>query len=440
MVANRRLHALLSELMRRTGQGARLGLERVREALTMLDQPQQQLAIVHVAGTNGKGSTCAMVEAIARSAGLRTGMYSSPHLCRFNERIRLNATTIDDGTFADALELSLDAGLPRLSFFESMTVGALLAMRRAETDIAILETGLGGRLDATNICETPVCTAITNIGYDHTHMLGNDQASIAREKAGILKPGSPLVLGPLGDSAATAIAAIAAQRDAAPIWQVCGASRIDGAEQVRVEEQADASLVIESPTLRVTGVRPALVGPHQHQNAAVAVGIAGLLADRFAITAGHVREGLESAHWPGRLERLRAGNGVEVLCDCAHNLDAVEALCKYLGTPRPGKTLLLIGAMETKQWRKMAVRLQPFAARRYCCEPIGEIAGKRPVDSRCLADTIGGRPFSSPAAALAAALDDAAEDDLVLVTGSIFLVGAVRAQLLDLAQDEIVPL
>ncbi len=440
MVADRRLVSLLSELMRRTGRGARLGLERVREALSIAGEPQEQLVVVHVAGTNGKGSTCAMVDAIAASAGLRTGMYSSPHLCRFNERIRLNTEVIEDEPFADALELALSAPMPKLSFFETMTVTALVAMQRAETDVAILETGLGGRLDATNVCERPICTAITSIGFDHAHMLGNDLASIAREKAGILKRGAPLVLGPLGEDAASAIAEVARQRGATPIWQVSGGHSIEGAPELRIQQDDSSCLRIETPTWRIDGVRPALAGRHQQHNAAVAVGIAAHLSERFPICEQHVRSGLESTRWPGRLERLVVASGATVVCDCAHNLEAIEALCHFLGKPQPARTLLLFGAMETKNWQQMAHRLQPYAARRYCCEPIGEIAGKRPVPASALASAIEGQPFDSPSAALAAALGDATEHDVLLVTGSIFLVGAIRAELLDLKQDEIVPL
>ncbi|WP_267888146.1 bifunctional folylpolyglutamate synthase/dihydrofolate synthase, partial [Sorangium cellulosum] len=211
-----RLPALLAALGQRAPRGMVLGLDRVREALAALGDPHAGLAAVHVAGTNGKGSVCAMVESIAREAGLRAGLYTSPHLSRFAERIRIGGEMIGDAALEAALSAALERVPSPLTFFEALTVAAFVAFRDAGVDLAILEVGLGGRLDATNVIAAPLCTAITSIAFDHEALLGPTLADIAREKAGILKPGAPAVLGPLDPEADAAIESAAQAVGAGP--------------------------------------------------------------------------------------------------------------------------------------------------------------------------------------------------------------------------------
>src|SRR5580692_1218800 len=227
------LHALQA----RAPRGMVLGLDRVRVALAAVGDPHLDLCAVHVAGSNGKGSTSAMVESIAREAGLRAGLYTSPHLCRFAERIRVDGLPIEDGPF--------ERCPAALTFFESLTVAAFLAFREARLDVAVIEVGLGGRLDATNVLEAPLATAITSISLEHTAVLGDTLDAIAREKAGILKPGAPVVLGVLPEEADRAIVEVAARVGTGPI---------------------------ERP--RVPPCPPGLAGPHQARNAAVAAALA----------------------------------------------------------------------------------------------------------------------------------------------------------------------
>src|SRR4051794_2193757 len=203
------LRSRLEQIQARVPRGIVFGLERVNAALAELGDPHLDLACVHVAGTNGKGSTSAMVESIARAAGLRTGLYTSPHLCRFAERIRLDGEPIDDDAFAAALDRVLGGCRADLTVFESLTIAAFVAFHDAGVELAVIEVGLGGRLDATNAIRAPLCTAITSIGLDHTEYLGPTIADVAREKAGILKPGAPAVLGPMPEEAYRAIAAVA---------------------------------------------------------------------------------------------------------------------------------------------------------------------------------------------------------------------------------------
>ena len=217
-----RLAELLLTLQGRARRGMELGLGPTRAALADLGDPHAGLAAVHVAGSNGKGSTSAMVESIARAAGLSTGLYTSPHLCRFDERIRIDGEPIGPAALERALGRVLEQTRTELTFFESLTVAAFDAFREARVDLAILEVGLGGRLDATNVIAAPLCTAVTSIALEHTAVLGGTIDAIAREKAGISKPGSPVVLGPLPPEANRAIREIAAAVGAGPIWQVTG--------------------------------------------------------------------------------------------------------------------------------------------------------------------------------------------------------------------------
>src|SRR5580704_9905964 len=186
----------------------RLGLEPMREACARFGHPERAFESVHVAGTNGKGSVCAMVESIARAAGKRTGMFTSPHLCRFAERIQVAGEPLDDATLSATLERALD-GAPELSFFETATLAAFLAFREAGVDLAIVEVGIGGRLDATNVLPRPRAAAITRVALDHTDRLGTSLVEIGREKAGIAKAGLDLVLGPMPEDVRAAIDAVA---------------------------------------------------------------------------------------------------------------------------------------------------------------------------------------------------------------------------------------
>ena len=190
------LSRALHDLYARVPLGMRLGLDAMRAACTRAGNPELSFEVAHVAGTNGKGSTCAMVESMARAAGKKTGLYTSPHLCRFAERIRIDGEPISDETLADVLDRALDLG-PELSFFEAATLAAFLAFRDANVDVAVVEVGIGGRLDATNVVARPRVTAITRVALDHMDRLGDTLESIAREKAGIAKPGVAMVLGPM---------------------------------------------------------------------------------------------------------------------------------------------------------------------------------------------------------------------------------------------------
>ncbi len=287
-----------------------MGLGRVRTALERLGDPQKRFAAVQIAGTNGKGSTAAMTEAILRGAGLRTGLYTSPHLARFTERIRVAGREVDGERLAALDARVVATGVP-LTYFEIATVLGFLVFAEEAVDAAVLETGLGGRLDAVTAAE-PLCTAITSIGIDHTAYLGTTLAQIAREKAGILKPNVPCLLGRLPEEAHREIARRAAEVGA-PLRHL-------GADF--------------SPPPGPLG----LGGPHQRDNAAIATALARAVAARLGrpLDDATVAEALAGTSWPGRLERV----GTDLLLDCAHNAEGARALAAALAGDRgrsPGR-------------------------------------------------------------------------------------------------------
>jgi dihydrofolate synthase / folylpolyglutamate synthase len=314
--------------------GVEMGLDRVRRALARLGDPQRRYLTVQIAGTNGKGSTAAMAEAILRRAGLQTGLYTSPHLARFTERIRVSGREADGDRLA-ALDVGVQACGERLTYFEIATVLGFLTFAEAGVDVAVLETGLGGRLDAVTCCQ-PLATAITSIGIDHTDYLGATLADIAREKAGILKPGVPCFVGGVSPEAAAVIAGAAAAVGAPLRW--LGTDFSAPAEHV------------------------GLAGPHQADNAAVALALAGAVAARLdrKLDAPTVAAALGDVRWPGRLERLAD----DLWVDCAHNAQGARALAAALPGIAGGRPVtLLMSVARDKDTDGILDALAPIARR-----------------------------------------------------------------------------
>jgi dihydrofolate synthase/folylpolyglutamate synthase len=389
----RSLASTLESLYARIPLGMRLGLGPMREACARHGHPEQALIAVHVAGTNGKGSVCAMVEAAMRAHGMRTGLYTSPHLCRFAERIRIDGEPIDDDRLADALARILRRE-PSLSFFEVATLAAFLVFREADVDVAVVEVGLGGRLDATNVLPAPRAAAITRVALDHTDRLGATLVEIAREKAGIAKPGIDIVLGPMPHDVRAAVDEVASAQSATT-------SSIDD-----------------------VAIPPAigLAGAHQVDNAR----IAAALARRLGAPAAAIEAGIAQVRWPGRMERIG-----RYLLDAAHNPDGAEALARYVRALQlgPERVALVFGALVDKDWPRMLAALSPVARERVYVAP--DAAARGAVDPLAMAAQCGGRV----AAHLDDALDTLKERELVIVTGSILLVGQARAALLGLPRD-----
>jgi dihydrofolate synthase/folylpolyglutamate synthase len=459
-VTSASLEVALARLAERVPKGMVLGLDAVRRALAALGSPHEGLACVHVAGTNGKGSVSAMVERALREAGLTTGLYTSPHLARYAERVRIDGAPLDDDALADALTRALDAG-PELTFFEALTVAAFHAFRAARVDVAVLEVGLGGRLDATNVC-APSATAITSIGLDHERVLGPTLRAIALEKAGIAKPGVPLVVGPVPPEARAAIEEVALRVGAPLSWvrEAGQDARPEGLSFTRLSPR-DASgrrgVELTTPGAPTLEVEPGLLGPHQAANAAIAVA----LVRAFAASSGRpelgpaaldasLARGLARASWPGRLERRalprrgRSGRAsgpraqVEWLFDCAHNEEGARALAAALPELglTPERTVLVFGALADKAFEPMLRTLAPLAERRVYASP----QGRAPASQLALAALASGLVTEGADEVLDAAERLARPGDVVLVTGSIYLVAELRARLLGEPRDPIVAL
>jgi dihydrofolate synthase / folylpolyglutamate synthase len=386
-------------------QGVLLGLERIRLALQRLGSPERRVPAVHIAGTNGKGSVAAMTDSILRRAGVRTGLFTSPHLVRFTERIRIDGSEIDGNRLAGLDEAVAGTGL-RLTYFEVATVLAFLAFAEAGVEVAVLETGLGGRLDATSVCQ-PLGCAITSVAFDHEAILGNTLAQIAAEKAGICKAGVPLLLGPLPPEADARVAEIAAAVGA-PI------------------RRAGVDFSAAPPG------RPALSGAHQLANAALATALAraAALALHRPLADADIVAGLAEVRWPGRLERVAA----DVLFDCAHNLEGCQALVAAL--PEARRRVLVTSIVRDKNAAAMLAVLGPCFDRVIVTRSPSERAAEPEALAALVPKTRAGDRqvvcIADPVAALDAARAEVAGTDggLVVVAGSIFLVGALRAHVL----------
>lgn len=327
-----------------------LSLDRVLRLLDRLGNPQAALPpIVHIAGTNGKGSTLAVVRALLEADGKTVHAYTSPHLCRFNERIVVAGTMIADGVLADTLDTVLAADTRGdITFFEATTAAALLAFSRTPADVTLLETGLGGRLDATNVIERPAVTAITPIGFDHMAFLGNTLAAIAGEKAGILKRDRPVIIGPQPAEALRVLEEKAASLQAPAIIH-----GIDWSLTPATSPREPAILQATGVPDRQLASPAALPGAHQRLNAAMAV----LIADQLQsapIQPSIIAAGVEAAVWPGRLQRLAPGPvtrsmpDVEIWIDAAHNSDGGRVLAEFLDTLPPAPATLALGMYQGK--------------------------------------------------------------------------------------------
>src|SRR5262245_61372150 len=423
----RRYRREFSYLASRAQFGVKFGLETMRLLLETLGRPETAYPSLLVAGMNGKGSVVAYTEAALRAAGLRTGRYTSPHLVRANERIAVGGRPVTDGELARAVgrvrEPAEDLVRSRRlrshpTYFEVMTAAALEHFRRRRVDVAVLEVGMGGRLDATNAAE-PLASAIVSLDYDHQDYLGETLPEIAREKAGVLRPRRATVLGPLPGPARRAIAARA---------RAVGARLRDAEGGVRVRERFGA-LDVSTRRGRYPGLVP-LPGAHQRANLLVALRLleeakaAGL---RFDLR--RAARGLSETRWPGRLEWVEGDP--PLLLDGAHNPSGARALGAYL--EGRGPFVLLFGAMADKDVRGMARELFPRAAAVVLTRPPGRRAAsprairrRAPRMGRLLHDV------AAPRRALALARRLARERGPrvpVVVAGSLYLVGAVKAVL-----------
>ena len=434
MSGERAVSGVLSRLYALAPRGARFGLEAMREACREEGDPQDAVPSVHVSGTNGKGSVCASLEAIGRAASIRTGLYTSPHLGKFAERIRIDGVPIADDALGEELTYVLDR-YPELTFFEVATLAAFRAFARVGVRLAIVEVGLGGRLDATNVLTHPLATAVTTIGYDHTAILGSTIEEIAREKAGILKPAVPVVTGPLPRAAMGVVEARAVEIGAGPIWRV---------GQELTHERRGEHLVVRGPDGRSVVVTPSLRGAHQGDNAAIAVGLFWMLRTspaRVIVEDVAIARGVGSVQWPGRLEAVTIEHGElagRYLLDGAHNEEGARALSAAIDSssePIEARALVF-GAMADKAWGGMLHELLPRFPVRIYVEPVAT-GGGRPATSTAsmLAFDPAATSALSAIDALGSARRHVGREGLVVVAGSLYLVGEVRSILLGAPRD-----
>ncbi len=406
--------------------GVKLGNARMEALLERLGSPHKTLRVVHVAGTKGKGSTVAMAAAILQAAGYKTGHYLSPYVYDVRERIQINAAPIPQADFArwvttiqphiDALE---QTDLGPTTEFELKTAVGLCWFAEQAVDYAVLEVGLGGRLDATNVVSRPLVTAITSIGFDHMELLGHTLPEIAREKAGIIKPTVPCVTGvPLGTDAYEVIA------------QVCHDNHAALLPPARVLSHTDGTVTLSTPRRTITHVRLRLRGAFQEANAAVAVAALDAIshADAPTLPDDAVRTGLACAYLPGRLETISAHPTVVV--DGAHNEMAAEALAEALRTEFSAGTrrlILIVGLKRNHDPRPFLAPLASLHPARFIAtepsfqpRPASEVADAARASGMCNVQII---PNATDAARHA--LTDAQPDDLICVTGSFYTVGDI---------------
>ena len=427
--------------------GAKFGLENSFKLAALAGDPQKRLRFIHVAGTNGKGSTCAMLESIYRAAGLRVGLFTSPHLVAFGERIQVNRHVIaareigrlvaemqallEEGwgkpaSHAGAYEvaagaeatgsLHIEATVEHPTFFEVVTIMALRYFAEQECDLVIWETGLGGRLDATNIV-TPITSVITNIQYDHQKWLGETLASIAAEKAGIIKPGVPVITAAEGEDALRVITETA-RGQKAPLTIL---SR---------EELHQPPL----DTLQLP-----LLGQHQRMNAAVAVATVRALASQIPVREETIRAGLSRVHWAGRLQLVTRSSGQKILLDGAHNVGGAGILAASVRHYFPSaKPTLVLGILRDKDWPSMCDILAPLAES-ILLVPVPSERSATPQELAIACRRANPQTQVTECASLRDALAATTGEAFLTIAGSLYLVGEAM-ELLHLspakAQDE----
>ncbi|HXQ23972.1 MAG TPA: folylpolyglutamate synthase/dihydrofolate synthase family protein [Candidatus Acidoferrales bacterium] len=398
-----------------TAKGMDFKLERVTLALKNLGDPQTRFAAAHVAGTNGKGSVAAMLHAMFSAAGYRVGLYTSPHLVSFTERVRIGAETITEPEVVDLAREIRTAATVRgidLTFFEFVTVMAFLHFARRGVDLAVVEVGLGGRLDATNVLD-PAVAVITSIGLDHEEFLGNTLASVAAEKAGIIKPGRPVIVGRVPPVARDVIERAASERRADAFWA------------------AQDFLVSDTVPFRFRGLdcefgdlTLALRGAYQHDNAAVALAALALLRRAFPIGHAAIRRGLAEVRWPGRLDVVQTAP--LVVLDGAHNADAVATLRNELPSIVGARPVhLLFGVMRDKQWQPMVEVLGPMVSSATLTTALPPRGAPAALLARAFERYCPVRVVPDPMRALETSLQSIGPDATILATGSLFLVGTI---------------
>jgi dihydrofolate synthase/folylpolyglutamate synthase len=422
MSTKHRYQQCLQEMYSLRRFGIKLGLGTIKRLLKGLGNPHDQYRLIHVAGTNGKGSIASTLARILTLAGNRVGLYTSPHLVHFNERIRIDIRPIEDQTVVQAYEAvkRVPAGPREPTFFEFATAMALHVFSRRSVDWAVIETGMGGRLDATNIIR-PQLSIITNIALEHREYLGHTIAAIAREKGGIIKAKVPVVTGVRQKKAVAVIKQIAAAKQA-PLYRLSDA--------FRVRRNTDHSCTYYGLDHVWRNVALKMSGAHQVGNAALVMAACEVLEQQGVnIPATTVRSGIATHQWAGRLEVVR--QSPLVILDGAHNLIAARALGKYLsGTVNDRHLTLVVGILDDKPYQGMLKALLPHCSRVIVTRPVIDRA-LAPEQLAAVARTILSHVKIIPnvADAVTYALDTTPPEDAVCIAGSLYVVGEAKAAL-----------
>ncbi|MCP4744803.1 MAG: bifunctional folylpolyglutamate synthase/dihydrofolate synthase [Desulfobacteraceae bacterium] len=403
--------------------GIKLELDTIKHILNELDNPQSAYRIIHIAGTNGKGSVAAMVSTILMTAGYRVGRYTSPHLIKFNERICINDQQITDNAVANAYNRVNAIKQPdrQPTFFEITTAMALDVFRQESIDWAVLETGMGGRMDATNIID-PQITVITNISMEHKQYLGNTIPEIAYEKAGIIKPGIPIITGISQQNAKHVINEKAASSNA-PAYQ----KGLD----FKVRQQRNNCFSYHGITHKWQSLELRLSGRHQIQNAALALAVCEILHNNgcIEIDESTIRSGLLQTTWPGRMELF--STAPHLILDGAHNLMAARMLSNHLCTEFKGRKItLVVGILDDKPYQSMLKDLSISCNRIIVTQPAIERAIPANVlekEARMLCPNVEIIPKVSEA--VQKALDTSSDKDVICIAGSLYVVGEAKSAL-----------
>lgn len=401
-------------------KGSIPGLSRTQALLEKMGNPEKTLRFIHIAGTNGKGSTAAMLASVLERAGYRTGLYTSPYIFRFHERMQVNRVPISDSDLADItawIQPLAEACPDTPTEFELVTCVAMEYFARQRCDIVVLEVGMGGELDSTNVIDCPECAVICNIGLDHTQMLGDTLEEIARTKAGICKPGGTCVTYPGTEGVQSVYARIAAERklDWHPV-SFETLHRVGG----------DLGGQVFDFGIRQRLQLP-LLGRHQLCNAAVALTVLDcLIAKGWCISETHIRDGLAETVWPGRFELLRTDP--LFLVDGGHNPQCIEALTENIREYLPGRTLtVLTGVMADKDFQQMYAQIEPWCSCFVTVTPPNPRALAAQELARQLA--VFGKPVypvGDVALGVRKALELTPDDGAVLAFGSLYMIGDIR--------------
>jgi len=407
--------------------GIKLGLDVIRDILNGLGNPQAKLRCIHVAGTNGKGSIASALSAILQAAGYRVGLYTSPHLVRFNERIRINGDPLSDDGVVEAYQAvkSVYRGDREPTFFEYTTAMALHAFGRSEVDWAVIETGMGGRLDATNIL-APEITIISNISIEHRFYLGDTIALIAAEKGGIIKKNTPVITGARQKAAVEVLRRISREHNA-PFYRMGEHFHVRRHRNSNGISKAFSYFGLEN---RWNPMQSVLPGTHQVDNTALVLAACEVLMRRYpAITFEAIQSGLANVHWPGRLEILPTSPCV--IIDGAHNLDAARRLAEFLSEYSAGRpTTLVIGILDDKPYPAMLRALVPLAGKVIFTRP--EIDRSLPADKLVVAALPYLKTYEiieNVGEAVLRAINVTSPENLICIAGSLYVVGEAKAAL-----------